>query len=111
MRLIHGLLFGVACSCSIGAALAGAPQAKSSPRLNVLLIVCDDLNTHLGCYGDPVVKTPNVDRLAQRGVRFERAYAQYPVCNPSRTSFLSGLHPETTGVTDQQTVLRTRMPN
>lgn len=79
-------------------------------RLNVIFIVADDLNTHLGCYGDPIVQTPNIDRLAQRGVRFDRAYAQYPVCNPSRTSFLSGLHPETTGVMDQQKLLKQTMP-
>ncbi|MGZ4962089.1 MAG: sulfatase [Limisphaerales bacterium] len=83
-------------------------EAKTS-KPNVLFIVSDDLNMHLGCYGDPVVKTPNINRLAARGVRFERAYAQYPVCNPSRTSFLSGLHAETTRVMDQRTVLRDAM--
>src|ERR1051326_1045152 len=87
---------------------AGADAAQ---RPNVLFIIADDLNTHLGCYGDGIVRTPNIDKLAQRGVRFERAYAQYPVCNPSRTSFLSGLHPETTGVMDQQTRLKNTMPN
>ena len=86
-----------------------ADAASKGPRPNVLFIVCDDLNTHIGCYGDPIVRTPNMDRLARRGVRFEHAYAQYPVCNPSRTSFLSGLHPETTGVMDQQTWLKRTM--
>ncbi|MDB6059810.1 MAG: sulfatase [Verrucomicrobiales bacterium] len=85
--------------------------ARAEPaKPNVLFIVSDDLNMHLACYGDKIVKTPNLDRLAARGVRFDRAYAQYPVCNPSRTSFLSGLHAETTHVMDQKTILRDSMP-
>jgi uncharacterized sulfatase len=62
----------------------------------VLLIIADDLNRSLPCYAHPIVKTPNVDRLAARAVRFERAYCQYPVCSPSRVSFLSGRRPEQT---------------
>ena len=69
---------------------------KSARRPNVLFIIADDLNRCLPCYGHSIVRTPNVDRLAHRAVRFDRAYCQYPVCSPSRVSFLSGRRPEQT---------------
>jgi len=68
---------------------------ERTDRHNVLHIIIDDLRPALGCYGDPVAKTPAIDRLSARGVQFDRAYVQYPICGPSRASFLSGLRPQT----------------
>ena len=94
------------------AVLSGGAQAATPPKkLNVLLIAVDDLRDTLGCYGNTAVKTPHIDRLAARAVRFDRAYVQYPVCNASRSSFLTGLRPDHTGVTDNRTLLRDRLPD
>lgn len=78
---------------------------------NVLFIMVDDLRPLLGCYGHPEMHTPNIDRLAERGTLFNRAYCQYPVCNPSRASILTGLRPETNGVEDNTTDFRVALPD
>lgn len=91
--------------------LVAVVTAGAAERLNVLLIISDDLRDTVGCYGNAAVKTPNLDRLAARGVRFDRAYVQYPVCNPSRTSFLTGWRAEETGVVNNNTPFRTVLPD
>src|SRR5262245_63118697 len=81
--------------CLLLAPSAGDAQ---SARRNVLLVVADDLNCDLGCYGHSSVQSPNIDKLAARGVRFERAYCQFPLCSPSRSSFRTGRAPKDTQI-------------
>ena len=72
---------------------ANTKPGAEKQKPNVLFVVIDDLRTELGCYGNQVVQSPGIDRIADRGFTFTRAYAQYPLCGPSRCSFLTGLRP------------------
>jgi len=87
---------------------AESPPAESPP--NVLFIISDDLNNRLGCYGDPMAKTPHLDALAARGVRFDRAYCTFPLCGPSRNSILTGLYPNSTGIYLNGQIFRQSIP-
>src|SRR6516165_6777780 len=82
------------------ALVAWPARAEEKPRLNVLFVALDDLNNALGCYGHPLVKSPNIDR----------PYCQYPLCSPSRTSLMFGLRPDATGIQDNSTNYRTTLP-
>jgi arylsulfatase A-like enzyme len=78
--------------------LSVAVLGKPHPKPNILIIVCDDLNDAIeGMGGHPQAKTPYIDRLAKRGVRFTNAASNCPLCGPSRASMWSGLYPHTTG--------------
>jgi arylsulfatase A-like enzyme len=83
----------------------------SRRRMNVLFIAVDDLRPELGCYGKKHIISPNIDRLAGRGLLFERTYCQQAVCAPSRASIMSGVRPDTSKIYDLNTPLRTAMPN
>jgi arylsulfatase A-like enzyme len=85
--------------------------AGTAHRLNVLFLVSDDLRPELGCYGNTVIKSPNIDRLAGRGMVFDRAYCQQAVCSPSRTSVLTGVRPDTSKVWDLTTHFRKALPD
>ena len=93
-----------------GQAMAGAARAPSKHR-NVLFIVVDDLKPILGCYGDSLVKTPNIDRLAEEGTVFLNSYCQQAVCGPSRASVMTGLRPDHTKVWDLKTRMRDVNPD
>ncbi|MDA3873952.1 MAG: sulfatase, partial [Kiritimatiellae bacterium] len=83
--------------------------AKEQP--NVVLIMADDLFVNLGCYGNDQIQTPHLDRFAQQGVLFERAYANYPLCGPSRNSMMSGRYAEDTGLIGLRDKLREQHPD
>ncbi|MDF1844837.1 MAG: sulfatase [Rubripirellula sp.] len=97
--LLATLLWGV---CVATVAVAEKP--------NVLFIVCDDLNTHVSTSGYPHISTPAFDELAAAGMTFRRAYCQYPVCGPSRASFLHGLYPQSTTILSNTTDIRNLRP-
>ncbi len=97
---VVGVCLGIAVTCTPGVAQPTPPAGSltgASPRPNILWISSEDNGPHLGAYGDPVATTPELDRLAARGLRFTRAFANAPVCAPSRTAIITGILPTTTG--------------
>lgn len=105
MRLLQPLL-----ALFLGATFSAASAAEK-PRPNVLFIMADDLNASLGSYGHPLVKTPNLDKLAARGVRFQNAACQFPLCGPSRNSMLTGLYPNSSGILANAQLFRQTIPS
>lgn len=105
MRIRFLLLLATLC------VLESNGHAEIQKRLNVLFIGADDLNCSLGCYGNPDVSSPNLDRLARQGTMFRKAYCQQAVCNPSRASLMTGLRPDTIRVWDLRADFRTARPD
>ncbi|MBT5690952.1 MAG: sulfatase [Opitutae bacterium] len=91
--------------------LSLATSVLSAKKPNVLFLMSDDLNTALSGFGHPQCKTPELDKLASRGMRFENMHCQYPVCGASRASLMSGLYPYTNGTLGNAGTLRGNMPN
>ncbi len=89
----------------------GLATAQAAEKPNVLFIAVDDLRPQLGCYGDKLVKSPHIDRLARHGMVFNRAYCQQALCSPSRISLLSGLRPATTKIYAIGPTLRSHVPD
>ena len=106
---LYGLGAGAAALALPEFGNAAAPAGPSRP--NILFIAVDDLRPELGCYGRDYIKSPNIDRLARRGMVFNRAYCQQAVCSPTRSSLLTGTRPDTTKVWDLVTHFRTALPD
>src|SRR5437667_12339625 len=87
-RIFSNTLLGLAivsCCC-------GSPAAEKSSRPNIVWIIADDLGVELGCYGTPLMRTPNIDKLASQGARFTRCFTTAPVCSPSRSAIMTGMY-------------------
>lgn len=118
--LLNSALFGVGAAIGIspiqklfGNKLPSSNMFTDGPtprKKNILFLAVDDLRPELGCYGHPMVKSPNIDALAKVGVQFDRAYCQQAVCAPTRASLLTGRRPDTTKVYDLVTHIRKNLP-
>jgi arylsulfatase A-like enzyme len=106
MSNLHRLILGISWAAVCAVLPSFSAQAAELDRPNVLFIAIDDLRPELGCYGNPHIKSPNIDALAERSVLFHRAYCQQAVCNPSRASLMTGLRPDSTKVWDLVTNFR-----
>jgi len=103
--------FSVTVAILLACVLTSGSNVAVADKTNVLFLICDDLNCDIGVYGRPQVKTPNIDKLAKRGVRFEQAHCQYPLCGPSRASFMTGMYPDQTLIHRNAVLIRKHLPD
>jgi len=103
------LLGSVAAATQALAAQVPGPRAPAR-RPNILWILAEDMSPQLGCYGEPLVQTPNLDRLARQSTRFTRAYTAAPVCSPSRSSMITGMYQTSIGAHNHRTIFKKELP-
>jgi arylsulfatase A-like enzyme len=107
--MLRHVLLGVALVVGACANVSHAQDAKAKPKLpNIVWITSEDHGPHLGCYGDPLARTPHIDRLAKMGMRYRMCWSNAPVCAPARTTIISGLYPTSTGAEHMRS--QTRLP-
>ena len=105
------LFFFLLSSCSSPKESSVSMTDLPNKKLNVLFIIADDLNCDIGVYGNKVIKTPNIDRLTENGTLFLNAHCQYPLCGPSRASFMTGMYSNQTKMTKNNVFLRNTVPD
>ena len=96
-----------AVSFSVNSCKTAPEQKEPESRPNILWITCEDMSPRLGCYGDPIAKTPNIDKLAEEGIRFTQAHSVSGVCSPSRAALITGMYPTSFGAQHMRTLSRT----
>lgn len=109
--LLTVLFFFLLSNCSSPDKRSVFLAESNNKKLNVLFIIADDLNCDIGVYGNKVVKTPNIDRLIENGTLFLNAHCQYPLCGPSRASFMTGMYSNQTKMTKNNIFLRNTVPD
>jgi arylsulfatase A-like enzyme len=108
--LLNGILFALLISCNNPKQNPKRNIISKQDKLNVVFIIADDLNCDLGIYGNEIVKTPNIDKLSQKSVVFKNAHCQYPLCGPSRASFMTGMYTNQTKITNNNVLIRSTVP-